>query len=191
MVSPSEKGLNLERIRDGSALTKTESPSNDTILVMCSSTAACSTIREYLSTMDDFDPALDGAPSPNNASIGGQKMMRRRLRDYFWWKGSLGKMARNLRSGPGSRSTMPETSAGGGIFAKQGKVDDNYESPALKRKAEYRRGMPPSKKRRRVRGGSTAALGGVIENPSSTNDVKAKGGDSSGLEKEAGEVADM
>lgn len=147
---------------------------NETILIMCSSSTTCSTIREYLCS--DRDGA-DEASSP------GRKLMRKRLREYFIWKSALGKMARNLKA---SSSSTAKSGANGPAAAVGGGGDEGEVSAALKRKEQWKRGKAPANKRRRVRGGGSVGAGG---DRGPAGPVKAS--DSDALEAEAGEVADL
>lgn len=115
-------------------------------------------------------------------------MMRQKLKSYFWWKSSIGKMQRSLRksggkggSSGGNKGASGSASGSGSGGAAGGA---GVENAALKRKAEWQRGQAPSGKRRRVRGGGNLNVGGAkVEKP--------VGADAEALEKEAGEVADM
>jgi DNA excision repair protein ERCC-4 len=128
---------------------------------MCNSSSTCSLIRRYLSARDNVDD--DG---------GGPFELRRRLRDYFFWKASLGKLARNLKGSPA------KATAGGA---------ESFESAALKNKRAYQRGNQPAAKRRRTRGGATASV-----TSAATKQATAEAGvDATTLETEAAEVADL
>ncbi|KAI7967391.1 hypothetical protein MJO29_000668 [Puccinia striiformis f. sp. tritici] len=143
-----------------------DSHESNAILVMCSSASTCSVLKEYLATQH----------SPSDLKYGTRPMMKRRLRDYFFWKRTIGKMSRNLQqqpSGSGSKST----------------ADDQASlSAALKRKTEYQRKATYLNKRRRVRGASTSAnSGNSRDNPVDLS----KPNDPETVEKEAIEVADL
>ncbi|POV99012.1 hypothetical protein PSHT_13729 [Puccinia striiformis] len=143
-----------------------DSHESNAILVMCSSASTCSVLKEYLATQH----------SPSDPQYGTRPMMKRRLRDYFFWKRTIGKMSRNLQqqpSGSGSKST----------------ADDQASlSAALKRKTEYQRKATYLNKRRRVRGASTSAnSGNSRDNPVDLS----KPNDPETVEKEAIEVADF
>jgi hypothetical protein len=102
--------------------------------------------------------------------------MKRRLRDYFFWKGTVGKMSRNQQQQPPG-STSKST------------ADDHASlSAALKRKTEYQRKATYLNKRRRVRGASNAAASGNSrDNPVDLS----KPSDPVTVEKDAIEVADL
>lgn len=111
--------------------------SNGTILIMCTDTATCRQLREYLQTMhvhtkedeNQDDDRSDEAPSA-------AYMMRRKMRDYLKWKKEFAKISASLFSenqkalNGATDTTRPGTN---GAF----------------------RGKAPPNKRRRVRGGGT------------------------------------
>ena len=159
---------------------------NDTILVMCNSTSVCSTLREYLSARSKAYNFGDPTPTDHNTPAAPSQIMRDKLREYFWWKTSLGKMSKNLYKTRGGSST---SYGGGGGFKKnsveaQGAIE--IENPALKRKAELR-GQAPRGKRRRVRGGA----GMVVADSSREGNAAASGSDPNALEAEASNLADL
>jgi DNA excision repair protein ERCC-4 len=138
---------------------------------MTSSDRTCSQLREYLSSRDPTFTA-SGAPSAH----AGQHMMERLLRTYFWWKGGLGDMARNLRGSKSQPMTRNPSAA---------------KKPAASvRGAETNGRRQPSYKRRRVRGGSVAASveGGRKAVDEVTGEEKNVG---AGLEDEAESIADL
>lgn len=131
-------------------------------------------LNEYLTTQHDDIDGVHGVRS----------MMRRRLKNYFYWKGSLGKMARNLTKKP-NVPTVP-------VSAQQGKTgrDGGYQiSAALKRKADYRTGTGALNKRRRVRGGGAGAGGSTSRSDGRQDSGRAADGEA--LAEEAGDVADL
>lgn len=150
--------------------------SGNVVLIMCSSSSICAMLNEYLTTQDEeLDEIHKVRP-----------MMRRRLKHYFLWKGSLGKMTRNLNQKSGNLNPMKTVQPSN--FASGSKPSEQNLSEALKRKAEYRNTGAILNKRRRVRGGgagagSTSRSDGKVE-PSRAADPEA-------LEKEAGDVADL
>ncbi|PLW45058.1 hypothetical protein PCANC_09542 [Puccinia coronata f. sp. avenae] len=146
--------------------TGSSSTESNTILIMCSSTSTCSVLKEYLATQH----------VPSDSKYGTRPMMKRRLRDYFFWKGTVGKMSRNQQQQPPG-STSKST------------ADDHASlSAALKRKTEYQRKATYLNKRRRVRGASNAvASGNSRDNPVDLS----KPSDPVTVEKEAIEVADL
>lgn len=126
--------------------------SNGTILIMCSDTATCRQLRDYLQTMhvkvkteqqgkkvvyeggDDGDE--DDEPSA-------RFLMRRKLREYLKWKREFAQVSAQL-------------------FAENQNALKGASDPRLQKS-----GRAPANKRRRVRGGSSAASGmGRAENGS-------------------------
>lgn len=133
------------------------------ILIMCSSTSTCSMLKEYLATQHD----------PSDPKFGTRPMMKRRLRDYFFWKRTIGKISRSQNPALSSNSNAPTS-------------DNQTLSAALKRKAEYQKKVTYLNKRRRVRGASNAANSGS----SRQNQLDSgKPNDPNTVEKEAIEVA--
>ncbi|KAL5328238.1 hypothetical protein ACEPPN_001736 [Leptodophora sp. 'Broadleaf-Isolate-01'] len=110
--------------------------SNGSILIMCSDTAQCRQLREYLQNMhvrpettgSDNDEESDHEPS---AAF----MMRRKLRGYLKWKKEFAKVSAEL--------------------FKENQSTLNGTSDAKSSSGSYR-GKPPPNKRRRVRGGGNA-----------------------------------
>lgn len=148
----------------------TDMPGSNTILVMTSSERTSSQLREYLSTREAAKAnTADDKPS----QTAGKGMMERLLTTYFWWKGSLGEMARNSRGGVSKASTSQDGNNGAG--------------PSQLRSVPASRGQPAFK-RRRIRGG-----GSVGGSASTREDEKALAGDArdEGLEDEAETIADL
>ena len=189
----------------------------NTVLIMTRTAQTAKTLQDYLCSPDPVHLKAsfsggdaDGIRVTDELSASEQKVMRdsraksflqSRLRQYFIWLQSAGKLARNLRT----TSATATTSGGGGAMPQRPgqpqqaagrKSDDNIVlSAALKRKTELansangapgspsaggipRAGAPPNK-RRRVRGGSLAALGGgdrATPQPGAGGDGKAVGG---------------
>lgn len=131
---------------------------SDTVLIMCDSNATCSTLRRYLSEAPKFstddlftiempEQQDDVSDSLQSGSRSGRRMLEQRLKSYFWWKASMGKMSRNLLHAATSKT------AG----SQGGSKESVEESAAFKRKREWRNNnKAPSYKRRRVRGGGNA-----------------------------------
>lgn len=128
--------------------------SNGTILIMCSDTATCRQLRDYLQTMhvkvkteqqrkkvvyeggDEDDDDDDDGPSA-------RFLMRRRLREYLKWKREFAQVSAQL-------------------FAENQNALKGASDPRLQKG-----GRAPTNKRRRVRGGSSVASGlGRAENGS-------------------------
>lgn len=131
---------------------------------MASGDRTCSQLREYLSSRE---------PLPEDDSTAGQTMMERLLRTYFWWKGGLGDMSRNLRGSKDRAGGAGSKSRGGGSSSSNGG-----------------RGTSNSFKRRRVRGGSVAAsmTSGRKGRNAETGEEEEKNAE---LEDEAEEIADL
>ena len=116
--------------------------SNGTILIMCSDQGTCRQLREYLQNMhvhplqaeeenEREDDKLESKPSA-------MFMMRRKLRNYFNWKSDFAKVSASL-------------------FDENQKVLEGFID---QKGAAANRGKGPPNKRRRVRGGASAAGGG-------------------------------
>jgi DNA excision repair protein ERCC-4 len=117
--------------------------SNGTILIMCTDTAQCRQLREYLQTMHvrpetvQDDGGHDGEEKEEEPSAA--FMMRRKLRDYFRWKKEFAKISAAL-------------------FAENQNALNG--SPNVRSQSNNSfRGKPPANKRRRVRGGGNAGSG--------------------------------
>ncbi|KAL8283775.1 hypothetical protein RQP46_005207 [Phenoliferia psychrophenolica] len=147
----------------------THGVSNDTILIMATSSDTCSTLREFLSAPDDD---------------GGQSMLHNKLRKYFWWKRDMGKMAKNMAhvhktGGFAGQPRAPAVGKTGAVLpAANG---EGFESAAMKRKREYQTGQAPSTKRRRVRGGG---MGGGMAR---TTQSSSRSSQSQGSQGQAGD----
>lgn len=116
--------------------------SSGSILIMCGDQGTCRQIREYLQTMhiedaehvdenaeDDEDDVFEKRPSA-------KFMMRRKLRNYLQWKRDFARVSSNL-------------------FAENQKAINGTASHSSNR--GDRGGRGPPNKRRRVRGGGSAA----------------------------------
>ena len=114
--------------------------SNGTILIMCTDTAQCRQLREYLQTMhvrpetgsDDDDEEKEHEPS---AAF----MMRRKLRGYLKWKKEFAKISAAL-------------------FAENQNALNGATNTKTGTKESFR-GKAPANKRRRVRGGGSTGSG--------------------------------
>jgi DNA excision repair protein ERCC-4 len=111
--------------------------SNGTILIMCSDTATCRQLRDYLQTMH-VQPKTDENPNPKKEDHkpSASFMMRRRLRNYLNWKREFAKVNNEL-------------------FSENQKALEGAVDPRLAQ-GSYK-GRAPTNKRRRVRGGGTVA----------------------------------
>jgi DNA excision repair protein ERCC-4 len=111
--------------------------SNGTILIMCTDTATCRQLREYLQNMHvktgvNEDDVEDEAKSTPSAAF----MLRRKLRDYLKWKKEFAKISAAL-------------------FAENQKALNGASDARGGSNSSYRGKAPPNK-RRRVRGGGSA-----------------------------------
>ncbi|TVY48242.1 DNA repair protein rad16 [Lachnellula cervina] len=114
--------------------------SNGTILIMCTDTAQCRQLKEYLQNMHvrpetgdvdaDNDEEKDTEPSANF-------MLRRKLRDYLKWKKDFAKVSAAL-------------------FAENQSVLNGSKN---QKGTNSFRGKAPANKRRRVRGGANTGSG--------------------------------
>lgn len=115
--------------------------SNGTILVMCSDQGTCRQLREYLQNMHvrpqqtTEDDEVDG---DGEVKASATFMMRRKLRNYLNWKKDFARVSASL-------------------FTENQKVLEGFTD---QRGANGYRGKGPPNKRRRVRGGSSAAVAG-------------------------------
>ncbi|EON99095.1 putative dna repair protein [Phaeoacremonium minimum UCRPA7] len=118
--------------------------SNGTILIMCSDTATCRQLRDYLQTMhvkpkSEQKKAADYDEEEDKPSA--TFMMRRKLRAYLQWKREFAQVSATL-------------------FAENQNALRGASDPRLKNRA-------PANKRRRVRGGGSMAVSmGRAENGS-------------------------
>ncbi|KAL1747983.1 hypothetical protein HDZ31DRAFT_79987 [Schizophyllum fasciatum] len=127
------------------------SPGNNTVLVMTSSTHGCSTMTEFLESMDPSEPAGQR----------GRAMLMMKLGRYLWWKGRMQqtKMA-DGRNGQSNSSRM-----GINTPAATQRSNDNV-SEALERKDRERQERSAS--RRRIRGGKTATAATPVSHSQSS-----------------------
>jgi len=110
--------------------------SNGTILIMCTDTATCRQLREYLQNMHvktntkDEDEEGEAKTTPSAAF-----MLRRKLRDYLKWKKEFAKISASL-------------------FAENQKALNGASDTRAGSNGGYHGKAPPNK-RRRVRGGGS------------------------------------
>jgi DNA excision repair protein ERCC-4 len=115
--------------------------SNGTILIMCTDTAQCRQLREYLQNMhihigsNHMDDREEEAKHEASAAF----MMRRHLRNYLKWKKEFAKISAAL-------------------FAEN-QTALNGASNTIGSATQSYRGKAPSNKRRRVRGGGSTGSG--------------------------------
>jgi DNA excision repair protein ERCC-4 len=165
---------------------------------MCNSQRTVTTLRRYLSSIPELD--RDAKPPPSESSLGGRDLLLARASEYFLWKGSIGKMTRNIRSAGSTannvnyRKDPNQPIDYGAVLANANKpgglASDKvpYESAALKRKSAYKHGQPINK-RRRTRGGGAAGYN--FEGRAANSKEKKPAGLSANiLEAEAEELAD-
>jgi DNA excision repair protein ERCC-4 len=110
--------------------------SNGTILIMCTDTATCRQLREYLQNMHvriEEEEAEDDGEREHTPSAA--FMLRRKLRDYLKWKKEFAKISASLFA-------ENQKALNGASDIRPG-ANDSY------------RGKGPPNKRRRVRGGGT------------------------------------
>ncbi|KAG6848625.1 hypothetical protein H0H93_015391 [Arthromyces matolae] len=115
---------------------------NNIVLVMTSSTRTCSTLTDFLSSIEHDSPP----------GTKGRNMMLRKLKTYLWWKAKL------LKEKNEGKSEMPFPN----LFSRDDRSAENPPpgekdniSEALKRKDQEKANRAAS--RRRVRGGAPAA----------------------------------
>lgn len=116
--------------------------SNGTILIMCSDQGTCRQLREYLQNMyvrhQPTEREGKEEDEDGNLQSSAMFMMRRKLRNYLNWKKDFAKISASL-------------------FDENQKVLEGF---ADQRSIGGSRGKAPPNKRRRVRGGASAAGGG-------------------------------
>ena len=111
--------------------------SNGTVLIMCSDQATCRQIREYLQT-SHIDPNEDAENKEENTEefkASASYMMRRKLRNYLAWRKDFAKVRDSLFS------------------ESEKSINDAKDQ----RSGSAARGRAPPNKRRRIRGGASAA----------------------------------
>ncbi|PBP19263.1 MUS38-like protein [Diplocarpon rosae] len=112
--------------------------SNGTILIMCTDTAQCRQLREYLQNMH-VHPEMAGQDDDNEErEPSAEFMMRKKLREYLKWKKEFAKISAALLT-----------------------ENQNSLSGATNQKGSSSsfRGKAPANKRRRVRGGGNTGSG--------------------------------
>ncbi|CAD6905668.1 unnamed protein product [Tilletia controversa] len=142
---------------------------NNTILIMTSTDRTCAQIREFLGTMHE----PDDHPERKNFTPG-KKMMLRLFKNYFHWKGGLGRMSSNVKGTlPAVAQQSVGNGAGGGgsggssvsttAAAAGASSTVDRRSEAMRRKDAAQRGGGGgghTAKRRRQRGGAAVAAAG-------------------------------
>lgn len=164
-----------------------DNTSNDTILIMCESARTVTVLRKYLSSIPDLDREEDARTDDRfSKSAGGRDLLLARASEYFLWKASIGTVNKNLQTA--SKTNIRDLGRAppqmGATTAANGAVVE-YESAALKRKSAYKHGQPINK-RRRVRGGASAAS---LDRSSTRSKSGGGGFSAAALEKEAEEMA--
>ena len=111
--------------------------SSGSILIMCGDQGTSRQIREYLQTMQLKDPAEqnDDDELLDEKTPSGKFMMRRKLRNYLYWKRDFARVSSNLFA-ENTKAINGNTSYGHG---------------------QSNRGRAPPNKRRRLRGGGATA----------------------------------
>lgn len=118
--------------------------SSGSILIMCGDMGTCRQLREFLQTMhvqDDADQENgkdDELPDDEDHKLSGKFLMRRKLRNYLYWKRDFARVSSNL-------------------FAENQKAINGMSSNTSNQAAKGGRGPP--NKRRRIRGGGAVASG--------------------------------
>lgn len=107
--------------------------SNGTILIMCTDTATCSQLKEYLQTMHVRTAAGESDVEDTGQTPSAEFMMRRKLRGYLSWKKDFAKVSASL-------------------FAENQKALNGASDGRNISNSSFRGKAPPNK-RRRVRGG--------------------------------------
>jgi DNA excision repair protein ERCC-4 len=115
--------------------------SNGTILIMCTDTAQCRQLREYLQTMTVRLGATssDADEEEDDYDASAAFMLRKKLRDYLRWKKEFAKVSATLFA-------ENQTALNGATDTK------SISNQGFRRK-------PPANKRRRVRGGGVGSSG--------------------------------
>jgi DNA excision repair protein ERCC-4 len=115
--------------------------SNGTILIMCTDTAQCRQLREYLQTMTVRLGATssDADEEEDDYDASAAFMLRKKLRDYLRWKKEFAKVSATLFA-------ENQTALNGATNTK------SISNQGFRRK-------PPANKRRRVRGGGVVSSG--------------------------------
>ncbi|EFQ98318.1 DNA repair protein rad16 [Nannizzia gypsea CBS 118893] len=124
--------------------------SNNAILIMCSDQQTCRQVREYLSTMHKKEKSFgmdegnerEATPDEDDHKPSAGVMMRRKLREYLVWKRNLSNVNNHLYD------VKPKAK---GIVEVPGFTSISSAAP------QGHSGRGPPNKRRRVRGGSSAA----------------------------------
>lgn len=133
----------LEEIeRDAYFNSTVRDDSNGTILIMCSDQGTCRQLREYLQHMYVRPPRIeedgDSEDDEPDAKPSATFMMRRKLRNYLKWKKDFARVSASL-------------------FEENQKALNGFDD---QRSLNANRSKGPPNKRRRIRGGSSAAGGG-------------------------------
>ena len=127
--------------------------SNPVVLVMCNDQRTCRQLKEYLQTMrmKGVDKS-DEDESDSNAGSSAEVLMRQKLREYLEWRRSFARVSSSL-------------------FEENQKNLNSIKETSI---TNTLRGKAPLNKRRRIRGGGSAGMGGRNGNGSAiTVDDKA------------------
>ncbi|KAE9391336.1 hypothetical protein BT96DRAFT_781193, partial [Gymnopus androsaceus JB14] len=122
-----------------------EPPGTNITLVMCSSTATCTLLNDFLSSMDDKRPKGEW----------GRRMMLKKLRSWLWWE-KRKKMEVQNSGGKKGASSSGGSNAEDMMWRGEIPASDDL-SEALKRKDREKAAQAAS--RRRVRGGGPVGNG--------------------------------
>ncbi|KAK0543291.1 DNA repair protein RAD16 [Tilletia horrida] len=148
---------------DGESENASSTPKNNTILIMVSTDRTCAQVREFLGTMHEGDEY------PGNKEMTpGRRMMLRLFKNYFHWKGGLGRLNSNVSAAAsaqpsngsgGSTATGNGSGPNGGSTTASSSGSSDRRSEAMKRKDS--RNDRCAAKRRRQRGGAAAGAAGA------------------------------
>ncbi|KAF9075743.1 hypothetical protein BDP27DRAFT_953568 [Rhodocollybia butyracea] len=120
-----------------------EPPGTNTTLVMCSSTATCTLLNDFLSSKDDKRPKGEW----------GRRMMLKKLRSWLWWE----KRKKTAVEAPSGAGKKPIGGPSADDMIWRGETGDDALSEALKKKDRENAAKKAS--RRRVRGGGPVGIG--------------------------------
>ncbi|KAJ3745631.1 hypothetical protein DFH05DRAFT_1610736, partial [Lentinula detonsa] len=121
-----------------------ESPGTNITLVMCSSTATCNLLNDFLSSMDDKRPKGEW----------GRRMMLKKLRSWFWWEKRRKMMKEAMQNASSSGKKVGNSHLETTVWSGESLNDkgDHGLSEAMKKKDRERAAQKAS--RRRIRGGA-------------------------------------
>ncbi|KAJ3996766.1 hypothetical protein F5050DRAFT_1757129 [Lentinula boryana] len=132
-----------------------ESPGTNITLVMCSSTATCNLLNDFLSSMDDKRPKGEW----------GRRMMLKKLQSWFWWEKRRKMMKEAMQNASSSGKKVGNSYLETTVWSGESLNDkgDHGLSEAMKKKDRERAAQKAS--RRRIRGGgptNSSARGATV-----------------------------